>query len=167
MTSTRGEKNPMSEDRSNLIAAIEQLPAEAEAVVAGLDDVGLDTPYRDGGWSPRQVIHHLADSHMNAFIRMRLVVTEDNPAIKPYDQDAWALLPDSLTMPVAPSLSLLSGLHARWVGFLRSLPDDAFSRTAFHPEHGELTLDRLVAIYGKHGRTHCQQIRDLRDRMGW
>lgn len=157
----------MSEERLNHIAAIERLPAEAEAVVAGLDDSALDTPYREGGWSPRQVIHHLADSHMNAFIRMRLIVTEDHPAIKPYDQDAWAVLSDTMTMPVAPSLSILSGLHARWACLLRSLPEDAFSRTAFHPEHGDVTLDRLVAIYGKHGMTHCQQIRGLRERMGW
>ncbi len=156
----------MSEDRSNLIAAIERLPAEAEAAVAGLDEAALDTPYREGGWSPRQVIHHLADSHMNALIRMRLVITEDHPAIKPYDQDAWAALSDS-AMPVAPSLSILAGLHSRGTHFLRSLPDDAFSRTAFHPEHGDLTLDRLVEIYGKHGSTHCRQIRDLRERMGW
>lgn len=156
----------MSENRSNLIAAIERLPVEAEAAVAGLDDAALDTPYREGGWSPRQVIHHLADSHMNAFIRMRLVMTEDHPPIKPYDQDAWAALSDS-TMPVAPSLSILAGLHSRWTHFLRSLPDEAFSRTAFHPEHGDVTLDRLVEIYGEHGTTHCGQIRDLRDRMGW
>ena len=157
----------MSEERLNHIAAIERLPAEAEAVVAGLDDAALDTPYREGGWSPRQVIHHLADSHMNAFIRMRLIVTEDHPAIKPYDQDAWAVLSDTTTMPVAPSLAILSGLHARWACFLGSLPDDAYSRTAFHPEHGDVTLDRFVAMYGKHGLTHCRQIRDLRDRMGW
>lgn len=157
----------MSEERMNHIGAIERLPAEADAVVAGLDDAALDTPYREGGWSPRQVIHHLADSHMNAFIRTRLVVTEDHPAIKPYDQDAWAALADTTSMPVAISLSILAGLHARWACFLRSLPDDAFSRTAFHPEHGDVTLDGLVAMYARHGTNYCRQIRDLRDRKGW
>lgn len=156
----------MSEERMQHIEAIERLPQEVEEAVAGIDDAILDTPYREGGWTPRQVVHHLADSHMNAFIRMRLVVTEDHPAIKPYDQDAWAVLEDSTTLPIAPSLSILTGLHARWARFLRSLPEDAFARTAFHPEHGELTLDRLLAIYGKHGANHCQQIRDLRHRVG-
>lgn len=156
----------MSEERMQHIDAIERLPQEVDEAVAGIDDAVLDTPYREGGWTPRQVVHHLADSHMNAFIRMRLVVTEDHPAIKPYDQDAWAVLEDSTSLPIAPSLSILSGLHARWARFLRSLPEDAFSRTAFHPEHGELTLDRLLAIYGKHGANHCQQIRDLRQRVG-
>jgi hypothetical protein len=156
----------MSEERMQYIDAIERLPQEVDEAVAGIDDAVLDTPYREGGWTPRQVVHHLADSHMNAFIRMRLVVTEDHPAIKPYDQDAWAVLEDSTSLPIAPSLSILSGLHARWASFLRSLPEDAFSRTAFHPEHGELTLDRLLAIYGKHGTNHCQQILDLRHRVG-
>lgn len=157
----------MSDQRVQYIDAIAALPGQAESAVAGLDDAALDTPYREGGWTPRQVIHHLADSHMNAFIRMRLIVTEDHPAIKPYDQDAWALLADSSGLPVAPSLAILAGLHDRWAHLLRSLPDDAFSRTAFHPELGEVTLDALVAIYGKHGARHCGQIRDLRDRMGW
>lgn len=157
----------MSDERSEYFQAIEDLPAQARAAVAGLDDAALDTPYREGGWSPRQVIHHLADSHMNAFIRMRLVLTEDHPTVRPYDQDAWAMLSDSVKMPVDSSLTILSGLHARWIEMLRALPEEAFGRTALHPEIGDVTLDAFVAIYGKHGANHCQQIRDLRDRMGW
>ena len=157
----------MSTDRAQHLAAIERLPIEAGEAVAGLDDAALDTPYRDGGWTPRQVIHHLADSHMNAFIRMRLIVTEDHPTVRPYDQDAWAMLSDSTTLPVGPSLAILGGLHDRWIQMLRALPEEAFARTALHPEIGAVTLDALVAIYGNHGTRHCQQIRDLRDRNGW
>lgn len=157
----------MNSERLEQIAAIDRLPDEVEEAVRGLDDAALDTPYRDGGWTPRQVVHHLADSHMNAFIRARLVVTESNPTIKPYDQDAWALLPDSAGMPVEASVSILRGLHRRWVTMLRALPDEAFSRTAHHPEIGDVTLDDLLRIYSGHGTTHCQQIRDLRTRHGW
>lgn len=157
----------MSEERLGYLAAIERLPAEAREAVAGLDDAALDTPYKDGGWTPRQVIHHLADSHMNAFIRMRLILTEDHPTVRPYDQDAWSLLFDSTTLPIEPSLTILTGLHERWIRLLRSIPDDAYARTALHPEIGEVTLDALLAIYGKHGTTHCEQIRGLRERMGW
>lgn len=157
----------MSEERLEYFSAIERLPTQARDAVAGLEDAALDTPYREGGWTVRQVIHHLADSHMNSFIRMRLVVTEDHPTIRPYDQDAWAALPDSSTLPVAPSLAILDGLHERWGRMLRSLPDEAFGRTAFHPEMGEVTLDELVAIYARHGTNHCRQILDLRERMGW
>ncbi len=154
------------QERQECIAGIERLPQELEAAVDGLDDDQLDTPYRDGGWTPRQVVHHLADSHMNAVIRMKLILAEEHPTLKPYDQDAWAVLPDS-AMPVAPSLELLRGLHARWGALLRATPADAWGRTAWHPENGEMMLDGLLASYGAHGSNHVSQITGLRAERGW
>jgi len=154
------------QERQECIAAIERLPGELEAAIDGLGDDQLDTPYRDGGWTPRQVVHHLADSHMNAVIRMKLILAEEHPTLKPYDQDAWAVLPDS-AMPVSPSLQLLRGLHARWGALLRAIPADAWGRTAWHPENGEMRLDGLLATYGAHGSNHVAQITGLRAARGW
>ncbi len=149
------------------IAKIQQLPAQLEAAIAGLNDAQLDTPYRDGGWTVRQVVHHLADSHMNAYIRMRLIATEDRPTLKPYDQDVWARFYDAQSMPVAPSLAILRGLHERWTDFLQRLSAESWSRAGHHPERGEVTLDSLVTIYAGHGAKHVDQIMGLRQAKGW
>ena len=153
--------------RSRWIDEIAALPAQLRAAVAGLDEHQLDTPYRSGGWTVRQVVHHVPDSHMNALTRFKLALTEDNPTIKPYDEAAWAMLPDS-RMPVASSLMLLESLHARWVALLRALKEEDFQRTYLHPEHGRtFTLGGLLAMYAWHGRHHTAHVTTLRSRMGW
>jgi hypothetical protein len=156
-----------ADERREKIARIEALPAKLEAAVRGLTDSQLDTPYREGGWRVRQVVHHLADSHMNAFIRAKLIITENNPTFKPYNQDDWAMTADAGTLPLQSSLSIIRGLHERWVALLRSLPEDAWSRTAQHPESGPMTLERLLSIYSAHGEKHVRQITGLRDAKGW
>ena len=154
------------EERNSKIAEIRDAPPIISAAVQGLNDEQLDTPYRDGGWTVRQVVHHLADSHANAYLRFRWLATEDNPTIKTYDQDVWAALPDS-QLPVRSSLKLLEGLHERWAAFLELLPDEAWSRRGMHPERGEVTIDDLLKIYSDHGAHHAGQITDLRARKGW
>ncbi len=153
-------------DREQSIKKIEALPALLEEAVRGLSDRQLDTPYREGGWTVRQVVHHLADSHINALVRMKLILTENRPTLKPYDQDAWSKLPDS-HLPIAPSLSILRGLHERWATLLRSIPEEAWSRVAVHPEAGEMTPDRLLSMYSGHGEKHVGHIRSLRTAKGW
>lgn len=154
------------EERNSKIARIRDFPPILRAAVKDLDDDQLDTPYREGGWTVRQLVHHIADSHANAYLRFRWLVTEDNPTIKTYDQDVWALLPDS-RLPLDSSVKLIDGLHERWAGFLELLPDDAWSRTGNHPERGNVTLDDLLEIYSDHGSHHAGQITDLRARRGW
>ncbi len=154
-------------ERAEKISKISSLPHEAESAVKGLTDKQLDTPYRDGGWTPRQVIHHLADSHMNAFIRMKLILTENNPTLKAYDQEEWAKLPDTMKLPVQGSLSILKGLHERWTALLQNATDGDRSRTAQHPESGTVTLESLLNTYARHGANHCQQITKLREARGW
>ena len=154
-------------ERLEKIARIESLPSILEAAVRGLTDSQLDTPYREGGWTVRQVVHHLADSHMNAFVRVKLIVTENNPLLKPYNQDHWAATIDGRTLPLQSSLLILKGLHERWVTLLKSLPDDAWSRTAQHPEMGPVTLERQLIIYSAHGDRHVGQITGLRAAKGW
>jgi hypothetical protein len=156
-----------AEERAALVERIEALPAELRAALRGLDDAQLDTPYREGGWSPRQIAHHVADSHLNAFIRMKLALTEERPTIKPYDQEAWAALPDVSGLPVEHSLAIVDGLHARWAGLLRALATDQFARAVVHPEVGDIDLDFLLQLYGWHGRHHATQITELRARNGW
>lgn len=151
-------------ERIDLIAAV---PAKLRTAVAGLDDEQLDTPYREGGWSTRQIVHHLADSHMNAFMRVKLGVTEDNPTIKPYDEKKWAETIDSRQTPIESSLSILDGLHARWSDLLRSLDSSAFDRMVHHPERGPMSLGDVLQLYAWHGRHHTTQITQLRARMGW
>jgi uncharacterized damage-inducible protein DinB len=155
-----------SEQRKSKIADIRAFPPILKSAVSGLNDEQLDTPYRDGGWTVRQVVHHLADSHANAYLRFRWLVTEDYPAIKTYDQDVWAKLPDS-RLPLNSSLSILDGLHERWATFLEALPEEAWSRKGTHPEIGEVTLDDLLEIYSGHGAHHAGQITDLRARKDW
>ena len=144
-----------AEDREQWIADLASLPATVRLHLERLGPGGLDLPYRPGGWTARLVVHHLADSHMNSFVRFRLALTEDNPTIKPYDEAAWALLADSRTMEPAPSLAILDGLHARWVVMLRALNEADFARTFFHPEMGEVRLDHTLALYSWHCRHHA------------
>ncbi len=153
--------------RAAWIHDIAEAPAALRRAVSGLGAAQLDTPYRDGGWTVRQVVHHLADSHMNSFARFKLALTEDRPTIKPYDQDAWVTLADVKGVDIAPSLSLLEGLHARWVALLSSLAETDFGRVFMHPESGPNTLDRALQIYAWHGKHHAAHITSLRSRMGW
>ena len=153
--------------RNGAIATISATPAKLRAAVAGLTDAQLDTPYRPGGWTVRQLVHHVADSHMNAYVRTRLALTEDNPPIKPYDEAKWAELADAKSMPIDGSLAIIGALHARWVHLLRSLKAAEFSRTMFHPEHGELRIDGLLNIYEWHGPHHTAHVTELRRRSGW
>lgn len=158
---------PTQAERNAMIKKIERLPVIAEAAVKGLTDEQLDTQYREGGWTVRQVIHHLADSHMNAFVRMKLVLTENHPTLKPYDQEEWAKLPDTTSIPIQSSLAILRGLHERCAHLLKSIPENAWQRTAHHPESGEVTLHSLLVTYSKHGENHVQQITGLRSAKGW
>ena len=154
-------------DRKGWIAAIAGMPAQMRKAVAGLTDVQLDTPYRPEGWTVRQVVHHVPESHMNAFIRVKWTMTEDNPTIKGYDEAAWADLPDA-KLPIAMSLDLLEALHVRVVELLNALGDADFARTYFHPEsQRQFTLDQLLQIYAWHGRHHVAHITSLRERKGW
>jgi hypothetical protein len=155
------------EQREKAIDRISQAPARLREAVSGLTPQQLDTPYRDGGWTVRQVVHHVPDSHMNAFIRTKLALTETEPPIKPYDEKAWAHLADVRATPIETSLVLLETLHERWNHLLRSLTDADFSRTLRHPEHGVRTLDWLVALYAWHGAHHVAHITSLRERTGW
>jgi hypothetical protein len=149
-------------------ADIAALPEALRTAVAGLDEAALDTPYRDGGWTVRQVVHHLADSHLNAYTRCKLALTEDHPTIRPYDQAAWANLADGRLLALGPSLSILDGIHARWTMLIDSLGDAELARSYVHPEHQKSwTLGQTVAMYAWHGNHHTAHIRALRDRQGW
>ncbi len=154
-------------ERARWIDEIAATPAALRAALAGLSPAQLDTPYRPGGWTVRQVAHHLPDSHLHAYARFKLAITEDRPTIKPYDEKAWADLADVATVPVETSLAFLEALHARWVAFLRSLPDAAWARTFVHPELGVVVLEKNLALYAWHGRHHVAHVTSLRDRMGW
>jgi hypothetical protein len=159
---------PLSDDRrQECIGQIEETPASLRKAVAGLSSLQLDTPYRDGGWTVRQVVHHLPDSHLNSYIRLKLALTETQPTIKPYFEDRWAELIDSRTADIELSLALLDALHKRWVLLLRSLTPRDFALTFVHPEQGVVSLDRTVALYAWHGRHHIAHITSLRQRMGW
>ena len=153
--------------RQEWITEIAEAPLLLRSAVEGLSDEQLDTAYRPGGWTLRQVVHHVADSHINAYIRFRWALTEARPLIKAYVQDAWAALPDARTAPVESSLVILEALHVRWVTLLRSLSEDDFFRSVIHPENGPMDIDDLLASYAWHGRHHVAHITLLRDRMGW
>ena len=150
-----------------LIQEIAAAPALFDDAVRGLDDAQLDTPYRPAGWTVRQTVHHVADSHMNSFIRMRLALTENDPTIFAYDQQAWGELADSRTAPVGLSLQLIENLHSRWVLLLKTLSDADFARSFRHPEIGLVRLDTNLALYGWHGRHHAAHITGLRQRNCW
>jgi uncharacterized damage-inducible protein DinB len=154
-------------DRAALVDQIAALPGEIRQVVAGLDDSKLDTPYRDGGWTVRQVVHHVPDSHLNAYTRFKLALTEPTPTIKTYEEARWAELPEARSAPIAVSLALLDALHERWVLLLRVLAPGQFTRAFRHPEMGLMTLNQQVALYAWHGRHHLAHIQALRNRMGW
>ena len=156
-----------AEARPQLIEEIAAAPGWFRNAVHGLDDSQLDTPYRPGGWTVRQLIHHVADSHITSYTRFRLALTEDQPAVKGYDQDKWAELPDAKTAPVEPSLRILESLHARWVTLLRSMSAGDFERAFVHSELGPVRLDTSLSLYAWHGRHHSAHITGLRERMGW
>jgi uncharacterized damage-inducible protein DinB len=158
---------PGDEQRQKFIAEIEQAPAALRAAVAGLSPQQIETPYREGGWTVRQVVHHVPDSHMNAYVRFKLALTEDQPTIKPYAEDLWAKLPDSQSTPLETSLVLLEVLHNRLVRLLRSLTAEQWKRSFRHPEMGTMPLEKNLALYAWHGRHHVAHITELRKRMGW
>jgi hypothetical protein len=160
LTVTEHERRAWLED-------LRTAPALLRAAVSGLSDAQLDTPYRDGGWTVRQVTHHVPDSHANAYVRFKLALTEDAPRIKPYDEARWAELPDA-RLPVDVSLALLDALHTRWVALLRAVPAAEFERRAYdHPDNGPTTLRAALGIYAWHGRHHVAHVTRLRERMGW
>ncbi len=150
-----------------LIDQVAEAPAAFRGAVRGLTDSQLDTPYRPGGWTVRQLVHHMPDSHMNSYVRFRLALTEPEPPAKSYDQDRWAELPDARTAPVEISLRLLEDLHLRWVALLRAMTPDDFARVFLHSERGPVRLDTNLALYAWHGRHHLAHITGLRERMGW
>jgi uncharacterized damage-inducible protein DinB len=161
-------ENPLSDDeRAACLAKIEETPARMRAAVAGLNEEQLDTPYRPEGWTVRQVVHHVPESHLTSYTRFKLAVTEDEPTVKPYFEDRWAQLDDARQAPISLSLDLLDAVHGRWIWFLRSLRQEDFQRTFRHPEIGIVSLDKNVALYAWHGPHHVAQITSLRERMGW
>ncbi|HET8650242.1 MAG TPA: putative metal-dependent hydrolase [Gemmatimonadales bacterium] len=153
--------------RSRRIAQIAALPEALGAAVAGLSERQLDTPYRPGGWTVRQVVHHVPDSHLNAYTRFKLALTEENPTIRPYHEARWAELQDTRATPIAVSLLLLSALHERWVNLLSSMDDDDWRRPMVHPDSGQLDLDQMLAQYGWHGAHHVAHVTALRAREDW
>jgi len=155
------------EKRRAWIRQIAEAPAALRAAVAGLTDRQLDTPYRPGGWTVRQVLHHVPDSHLNAYCRYKFALTEENPTIKPYDEAAWANVADTARTPPDVSLSLLEALHHRWVILLESMEARDFERPLQHPEKGGITLDWMLQLYAWHGRHHAAHITELRKREGW
>ncbi len=155
------------EIRRQSIAAIREAPSALRAAVRGLTDAQLNTPYREGGWTVRQVIHHVPESHMNAFTRFKLALTEDNPTIKAYNEDAWARLGDIERTPVDTSLALLDALHQRWVTLLEAMTPGDFARPLTHPVNGPTTLDRMLQMYAWHGHHHVAHVTALRARKGW
>jgi len=152
--------------KKDFLDAVEQTPANLRGAVRGLSDAQLDTPYRDGGWTVRQVVHHVPDSHLNSYVRFKLALTEENPPIKTYMEDRWAELPDS-RQPIENSLVMLESLHRRWMIILRNLTDTDWQRTFRHPELGAMTLEKTLALYAWHGPHHEAHITRLRERMGW
>ena len=157
-----------SDERRKHMDTIAATPQKMRDAIRGLSEQQLDTPYRDGGWTVRQVVHHVPESHMNAYIRTKLALTEDNPVIKPYEESLWSKLPDVPLAPIETSLTLLESLHKRWDVLLRQLKDSDFRRTFRHPEHeGNLSLDWLMAMYSWHSRHHVAHVTSLRDRMHW
>ncbi|HEX8723891.1 MAG TPA: putative metal-dependent hydrolase [Gemmatimonadaceae bacterium] len=156
-------------ERAQYIEALAAAPAALREAVRGLDAAQLDTPYRPEGWTVRQLVHHVPDSHLNAYVRFKLALTEAEPTIKPYDEKAWAELPDGRSPLVAESLALLDALHARWVYMLRAMQTPDFARALIHPDRpgAPMTLDVMLALYAWHGRHHVAHVTGLRERMGW
>jgi uncharacterized damage-inducible protein DinB len=144
--------------RAENVATLVGLPGQLRGMVTGLSDAQLDTAYRDGGWTIRQVVHHIADSHMNAYIRMKLAATEDEPAVKTYEEKDWAALPEARSAPVGMSLDLIDGLHRRWMAFLEALPEAELRRGFRHPEWGTVTIEESIGMYAWHCRHHTAHI---------
>ncbi|MDX2285849.1 MAG: putative metal-dependent hydrolase [Bacteroidia bacterium] len=153
--------------RAACIRTLAAFPDMMREAVAGLHEAQLDTPYRPEGWTLRQVVHHTADSHLNAYIRFRLALTEEHPPIKLYAEERWAELPDARALDLEPTLMLLTGLHRRWTVLLHGMPEADFARTLMHPERGALTLDQMLQLYDWHSRHHLAHITGLRSRMNW
>jgi uncharacterized damage-inducible protein DinB len=153
--------------RQQAIDELAATPAKLRAAANGLSDSQLDTPYRERGWTVRQVVHHVPDSHLNAYVRLKLALTEEKPTIKPYDQEAWANLADSRSTPIEVSLTLLGTVHDRWDRVWRSMKPEQFARVLVHPEHGERNVDWLLFLYEWHGRHHTAHITELRKQKGW
>lgn len=159
---------PLTEDQMRtFLDDIAHAPAKLRAAVQGLSDARLDTPYRPGGWTVRQAVHHVPDSHLNAYVRFKLALTEEVPTIKPYAEDRWAELPDTKATPIETSLTLLDSLHDRWARLLRSLKPEDWKRTFRHPDLGTMSLEKTLALYAWHGRHHVAHITALRSREGW
>jgi uncharacterized damage-inducible protein DinB len=160
------DPNPSAAKRAELIAEIAALPAKVRGLVAKLTPAQLDTKYKN--WTVRQIVHHLADSHANAYVRFKLALTEANPTIKPYDESKWAELPDTKSADIAPSLAMLEAVHARWVTVLKAMADADFTRTFTHPEfRRQFTLGETLGLYAWHGRHHPGQIAWLKKEKGW
>lgn len=153
--------------RNDCIKNIEEAPMRLREIVAGLNDEQLNTAYRPDGWTVRQVVHHMVDSHVNGYVRSKLAITEDEPTIKPYQEERWAELPEARNAPIEMSLMILEGLHRRWAIYLRSLAPADFARRYRHPENGLMNLDALIQTYSWHSRHHVAHIVELRKRMGW
>ena len=161
-------KDFSAEQKEEWLNTIKELPEKLKEAVAGLSEAQLQTPYRAGGWTVRQLVHHIADSHANAYIRFKLGLTEENPTIKPYEEKEWALLADNATVPVTVSLSLLEALHTRWYATLAPITDEQWNRTVVHPEHGRLmTLWFLLGMYAWHSKHHVAHITSLREKNNW
>jgi len=158
---------PSEEQKQEMLAEIAQTPFNLRTAVKGLSETQLDTPYRPGGWTARQVVHHVPDSHLNSYIRFKLALTEDEPTIKPYAEDRWAELADTKTTPVDVSLTMLDSLHDRWVRLMRSLTAEEWQRTFRHPQLGPMSLEKTLALYAWHGKHHVAHITELRQRKSW
>jgi uncharacterized damage-inducible protein DinB len=161
------ESSLSPEQQQAFLDEIAKTPVNLRAAVQGLSDAQIDTPYRPGGWTVRQVVHHVPDSHLNSYVRFKLALTEDAPTIKPYAEDRWAELADSKATPIEVSLTLLDSLHDRWVRLLRSLTPEQWKRTFRHPDLGSMTLEKTLALYAWHGRHHVAHVTELRKRMSW
>ncbi len=154
-------------EQTSFIETLERLPNALRAALQGLSDQQLDTPVGEGKWTIRQITHHIADANMNACTRMKLIVTEKKPILKPYNQDEWAILSDCASGPIESSLTLIKGLHERWALFLRSLPEPSWSREGIHLENGKVTLLDVLKLYSQHGESHMRQIITFREKMKW
>ncbi len=165
----KAEEQPFSEQqKQEYLLDIQQCPGLLENAVLNLDEHQLNTPYRAGGWTVKQVVHHVADSHMNAYMRFKLGLTENNPVIKPYEEAAWAELSDTKNLPINISLTLLHALHIRWVEILKNMNDTDWEKTVFHPAHKRtISLWQLLGTYAWHGNHHTAHITKLREKMGW
>lgn len=155
------------QQKARYLEDIEQTPARLRAAVRDLSGQQLDTAYREGGWTVRQVVHHVPDSHMNSYVRFKLALTEDEPTIRPYMENLWAELPEAKSAPIDLSLALLESLHKRWMLMLRAIKPDEWKRNFRHPEMGLMNLEKTLALYAWHGRHHVAHVTSLRERMGW